>query len=555
MIEWSADCNNDGIVDYGQCRDGSLPDYNGNNIPDCCEQGAPCVVGNYPTQWRVEDGGNGHWYQLRHTGALQGALACRESALSSGGDLASVSSAAESARIVALVRGSGDSYFLGGFQPKGSSEPDGGWEWMDGSPWSFTNWLSGEPNDNGGNEDFLAALPTGTWNDTMVNAILPRFAVEWSADCDSDGIVDYGQILSGTRADTNANGVPDACEFYLVPSEFPTIQAAIDAVPSGEFGLVLVAAGTYTESFSLNGKNVVVRGAPNGATVVDGTGLKTSIATFSGGEPATAGIESLVLRNGTSGTTINPPAPLTVGGALYAVNTSAFARNCRFEGCEAEFGGAVYSYNSALLVEGCVFAGNTAVNDGGGMLAFRCDGSLTGCSFAGNLSGSASAGAGSGFKSVGARTAGGVVLLDGCTFTANTGNVSAAAIEHFADTLGVPGVLRLEGCTLSGNTSPIGAGGLLVTGPQSSCVLGDSTSICGNSQRDVSGPYLMDGAATVCDCEADFLGDGFVNGADLGVVLSAWGLANDQGTGDLTHDGVVNAADLSKLLNSWGACP
>ncbi|MFZ9882416.1 MAG: hypothetical protein ACO3QC_13565, partial [Phycisphaerales bacterium] len=251
-----------------------------------------------------------------------------------------------------------------------------------------------------------------------------------------DGATDGGtNCIAASCDDLDGNGRPDECDLTLdVPGQFPTIQAAIDAVPTGARRIVRVAAGIYNESFSLNGKNVVVRGAPNGATVVDGTGLKTSIATFSGGEPATAGIESLVLRNGTSGTTINPPAPLTVGGALYAVNTAAAARNCRFEDCEAEFGGAVYSYNSALLVEGCVFAGNTAVNDGGGMLAFRCDGSLTGCSFAGNLSGTASAGAGSGFKSVGARTAGGVVLLDGCTFTANTGNVSAAAIEHFADT-------------------------------------------------------------------------------------------------------------------------
>jgi len=60
LIEWEADCNTDGIVDYGQCHDGTLPDYNGNNIPDCCERGEACVVGNYPVQWRVVNGGNGH---------------------------------------------------------------------------------------------------------------------------------------------------------------------------------------------------------------------------------------------------------------------------------------------------------------------------------------------------------------------------------------------------------------------------------------------------------------------------------------------------------------
>ena len=37
LIEWSADCNNDGIVDYGQIRLGQLPDQNANNIPDTCE--------------------------------------------------------------------------------------------------------------------------------------------------------------------------------------------------------------------------------------------------------------------------------------------------------------------------------------------------------------------------------------------------------------------------------------------------------------------------------------------------------------------------------------
>jgi hypothetical protein len=42
LIEWSADCNNDGIVDYGQILAGELADANANNIPDCCENGTPC---------------------------------------------------------------------------------------------------------------------------------------------------------------------------------------------------------------------------------------------------------------------------------------------------------------------------------------------------------------------------------------------------------------------------------------------------------------------------------------------------------------------------------
>jgi len=49
---------------------------------------------------------------------------------------------------------------------------------------------------------------------------------------------------------------------------------------------------------------------------------------------------------------------------------------------------------------------------------------------------------------------------------------------------------------------------------------------------------------------ADLNGDGVVNGADLGILLSAWGQA---GPGDLNGDGTVNGADLGVLLSSWSS--
>jgi hypothetical protein len=38
-----------------------------------------------------------------------------------------------------------------------------------------------------------------------------RLTIEWDADCNGDGIVDYGQILDGTLIDDNADGIPDIC--------------------------------------------------------------------------------------------------------------------------------------------------------------------------------------------------------------------------------------------------------------------------------------------------------------------------------------------------------
>lgn len=52
---------------------------------------------------------------------------------------------------------------------------------------------------------------------------------------------------------------------------------------------------------------------------------------------------------------------------------------------------------------------------------------------------------------------------------------------------------------------------------------------------------------------ADLNGDGQVNGADLGILLGAWGSA-DAGA-DLNHDGIVDGADLGLLLAGWGPLP
>ena len=55
-----------------------------------------------------------------------------------------------------------------------------------------------------------------------------------------------------------------------------------------------------------------------------------------------------------------------------------------------------------------------------------------------------------------------------------------------------------------------------------------------------------------CQCEGDFNGDGVVNGADLTLLLNAWGTSND-GL-DLDGDGLIGGADLTILLSNWAPC-
>lgn len=42
---------------------------------------------------------------------------------------------------------------------------EGYFEWIDGSPFSFTNWASGQPNNSNGDQDYVELLPDGKWND------------------------------------------------------------------------------------------------------------------------------------------------------------------------------------------------------------------------------------------------------------------------------------------------------------------------------------------------------------------------------------------------------
>lgn len=59
--------------------------------------------------------------------------------------------------------------------------------------------------------------------------------------------------------------------------------------------------------------------------------------------------------------------------------------------------------------------------------------------------------------------------------------------------------------------------------------------------------------ATVCTpCPADINGDGSVDGADLGMLLAAWGSADS--ASDLDGNGSVGGADLGMRLAAWGGC-
>jgi hypothetical protein len=231
IIEWSADCNADSIVDYGQCLNGTLPDYNSNHVPDCCERGEACVASNYPVQWHVNEGGNGHWYQGVATQTAVSWTSARARAVTLGSQLASISSRAEDDFVARLALENplvwpttvGYGPWLGGYQTSPSTDPFANWVWVTGEPWSYVSdvvQFDNSSRPDGQTDDYLHYINRSrVWNDvrndgdTYYNSIgIRAYMAEWSADCNSDGIIDYGQCLDGSLPDTNGNNIPDCCE-------------------------------------------------------------------------------------------------------------------------------------------------------------------------------------------------------------------------------------------------------------------------------------------------------------------------------------------------------
>ncbi len=186
-------------------------------------------------QWRVEDGGNGHWYELVISSSRQTWQVSRDSANASGGHLATVTTAAEDVFIRSWLPPytdeSGGQAWLGAYQDRSVpdySEPFGGWRWVTGEAMGYQAWSHGGSEANYPGADFLALAhrefePGYFWNDMQTDYFGGRFfsIVEYSADCNSDGIVDYGQIRAGELVDVNANNIPDCCEQSVSCSPCP----------------------------------------------------------------------------------------------------------------------------------------------------------------------------------------------------------------------------------------------------------------------------------------------------------------------------------------------
>lgn len=115
-------------------------------------------------EWTLAGGGNGHFYQLIPENITWEEARVAAAAMTFNGftgHLATLTSAEENAFLNTTFNTTG---WIGLFQPDGSNEPDGGFQWVTAEALGFTNWNEEEPN-NLGDEKYVEALLGDQWND------------------------------------------------------------------------------------------------------------------------------------------------------------------------------------------------------------------------------------------------------------------------------------------------------------------------------------------------------------------------------------------------------
>lgn len=147
-------------------------------------------------------------------------------------------------------------------------------------------------------------------------------------------------------------GLSQAQNIIRVPTDKPTIQAAILSATAGD--TVLVSAGTYREKIDFSGKAITVKSVSGAdSTTIDG-GQNGVVVNFSNQEGRKSVLQGFTIQNGsTSGISVSGSSPSILSNRI--INN----KSCEGGGIAVAFGSPLIQYNtiSNNTVSGCGLGG------------------------------------------------------------------------------------------------------------------------------------------------------------------------------------------------------
>ncbi len=152
-----------------------------------------------------------------------------------------------------------------------------------------------------------------------------------------------------------------------VPSEYSTIQAAVNACNNGD--VVIVSPGTYTGSGNRDidflGKAITVKSENGPENCVIDAEYLGQVFTFYNSEDANSVIDGFTITHGQLYCEPGEPWPISwYGGGIFCSDGSPTIRNCIISDNFAHFGGGIHAgghNGSSPIIINCILTGNEAL--------------------------------------------------------------------------------------------------------------------------------------------------------------------------------------------------
>ena len=305
----------------------------------------------------------------------------------------------------------------------------------------------------------------------------------------------------------------------IVPDQYTTIQAGIDAASTGD--TVLVQPGTYTESIDYNGKGITVSSlffttqdtSYIGNTIIDAQQQAFHVVEFTSNETSSSKLIGFTITGGLAN---GDETDDQRGGGIYAVMAYPHIAHCRISGNEAaDCGGGASLMGSAFhdpVVVSCSFVNNTSNLYGGGLhlIGLHGEAGVQDCLFQNNhaLHGGGMSVLGYGVEIHNSRfidntatcEAGGIRftgdgVISRCAFFHNQSARGAAIVQTRNESPQFSDVAILN-CTITGNTSTEAGGAMYGTGGSETVLV--NTIAYGNEPQEIAFcDSLMENTITV----------------------------------------------------------